>query len=134
MTGNHSDDQRLFISVSVSGLDSDVEDLDDYLDDLLPTLEATLKDELSVQDASARAYHGPIYASVDEYCPECDTRLSLSRPELDYENGAMTNATCRNSDCDWVGTGEYRLIDLLGPTGGAVSENRIAPSYFTYPD
>lgn len=134
MTGNNSNDHRLFISVSISGTDEDIEDLVDSVDDLLPSLEATLKDQPSIRNADAKAYHGPIYASVDEYCPECENRLSLSQPELDYENGAMVDAVCTNPDCNWVGTGEYRLIDLLGTTGGAVSEKRVTPSYFTYPD
>lgn len=127
-----SNNKRIFISIKVSGSNGQPEYLFEEIDNYLLALEPTLNGIPSVQDASTQVYRSQIYASINEYCPNCYNRLSLSHPELDFENGATATANC--SSCGWSGTGEYRLIDLLDQSGSSVVSNELVePSYFPYP-
>ena len=139
---NQNSTDRIFVSVSVSEFDGDIDALLARIDD---QISSHLEADCSCRNVSVQSYRAPLYTQVSDNCPECRTTLELSEPMLDYDNGATVQAYCR--DCGWEGTGEYRLIDLLGYSDdepidsqtrlrpvSLVATGSVVPRYLSYPD
>ncbi len=103
-------------------------------DDASPTDLAALSRELTAEDISLSTGHQ--YTEIDDRCPECDTKLEITRVQPDAENGAHAPTRCSNDDCEWAGTAVYRLIDLEKRADGipesAVANGGAQPTYYPY--
>lgn len=145
MREQNTTSDRLFMSVSVSNFDGDVESLIDRIDDHLSLqLERSLETGLPCRDVAIEVYPAPLLAGISDQCPQCQTTLELSNPVLNHDNGATVDAYCR--DCGWDGHGVYRLTDFTeypddepinSPARfrpiSLVATGRISPTYY-YPD
>ncbi len=99
-----------------------------------PTDLAALSRELTAEDISLSTGHQ--YTEIDDRCPECNTKLELTRVRPDAENGAHAPTRCPADHCQWAGTAVYRLIDLEQRADGvpesAVANGDAQPTYYPY--
>lgn len=93
-----------------------------------------LSRELTAENTSISAGHQ--YTEIDDRCPDCETKLEITRVQPDTENGAHASTRCPADDCEWTGTAIYRLIDLAHSGENApdstVANGETVPEYHPY--
>lgn len=79
---------------------------------------------------------GPHYTQIPARCPDCHAQLCIDEISTDGANGASGPVRCQDGDCDWMGVGEYRLIDIFESEGSnemsLAASGRVLPRYFPY--